>query len=97
MIGLPPQTRVKGVGRQQQQRHKEHSGKNNEERRREKHETDIIYIYAKLSGIDLIERFSLYSHQNKIFGCKIKMRQGNVYNNNNYYNNNNIHYLYSAL
>ena len=43
--------------------------------------TAIIYMYAKLSGIDLIERFSLYSDQNQIFECKKKMRQGNVNNN----------------
>ena len=39
----------------------------------------MVYIYAKLSGIDL--RFSLYSDQNQIFECKIKMKQGNVNNN----------------
>ena len=32
-------------------------------------------------GIDLIERFCLYSDQNQIFECKIKMKHGNVNNN----------------
>ena len=36
-------------------REEEHSEKNNEERKREKHEAVIMYIYANLSGIDLIE------------------------------------------
>ena len=37
------------------ERHKEHNERNNEERKRENPEAAIIYIYAKLSGIDLIE------------------------------------------
>ena len=44
----------------------------------------IIYIYAKLSGMDLIVKFSLYSDQNHIFECKNKMRQRNVNNNELY-------------
>ena len=40
-----------------------------------------MYIYAKLSGIDLIERFSLNSDQNQIFESKIKLKKGNVNNN----------------
>ena len=60
---------------------KKHSEKNNEERKRDKPEAAIIYIYAKLSGICLIEKFSLYSDQNQIFECKIKFKQGNVNNN----------------
>ena len=43
------------------ERHKKHSKKNNEERKRDKPEAAIVYLYAKLSGIDLIEQFSLYS------------------------------------
>ena len=46
------------------ERHKEHSENNNEERKRDNPEAAIVYIYAKLSGIDLIEMFSLYSDQN---------------------------------
>ena len=46
-----------------------------EERNRENPRQPKICIYAKLSGIDLIEQFSLYSDQNQIFECKIKMRQ----------------------
>ena len=53
----------------------------NEERKRDKREAAIVYIYAKLSGIDLIEGFSLYSDRNQIFECKIQMKQGNVNNN----------------
>ena len=49
-----------------------------EERNRKKTRQPKIYIYAKLSGIDLIEKFSLYSDQNQIFECKIKMRQRHV-------------------
>ena len=63
------------------ERHKKHSEKNHEERKRDKPEAVIVYMYAKLSGIDLIEKFSLYSFQNQIFKCKIKMKQGNVNNN----------------
>ena len=55
------------------ERHKEPREKNNEERKPEKNETAIVYIYAKLCGIDLIEKFHLYSDQNQIFECKIKM------------------------
>ena len=50
-----------------------------EERNRENPRQPKIYIYVKLSGIDLIERFSLYSDQNQIFECKIKMRQRHVH------------------
>ena len=50
-------------------------------RNRVKTEAAIVHICAKLSGMDLIERFSLYSDQNQIFQCKIKMKQGNVNNN----------------
>ena len=49
-----------------------------EERNRENPRQPKIYIYAKLSVIDLIEKFSLYSDQNQIFECKIKMRQRHV-------------------
>ena len=49
-----------------------------EERNRENPRQPKLYIYAKLSGIDLIEQFSLYSDQNQIFECKIKMRQRHV-------------------
>ena len=56
------------------ERHKKHSEKNNEESKRDKPEA------AKLSGIDLIEKFSLYSDQNQIFESKIKMKHGNVNN-----------------
>ena len=44
----------------------------------------IILIYDKLSGINLMEKCSLYSDQNQLFQCKIKMRQENV-NNNEFY------------
>ena len=37
------------------ERRKKHSAKNNEERKRDKPDAAIVYIYAKLSGIDLIE------------------------------------------
>ena len=47
-----------------------------EEGNRENPRQPKIYMYAKLSGIDLIEQ--LYSDQNKIFECKIKMRQRHV-------------------
>ena len=63
------------------ERHKQHSENNNEERKRDKPEAAIVYRYVKLSGIDLIERFSLYSDQNKIFECKIQIKQGSVDNN----------------
>ena len=63
------------------ERYKEHSENNNEERKRDKPEAAIVYSYAKLSGIDLIERFSLYSDQNQIFECKIKIKQGRLDNN----------------
>ena len=33
------------------------------------------------SGIDLIEKFSLYSDQNQIFECKIQIKQGSIDNN----------------
>ena len=36
------------------ERHKTHSEKNNEERKRDKPEAAMVYIYAKLSGIDLM-------------------------------------------
>ena len=63
------------------ERHKEHSENNNEERKRDNPEAAIVYSYSKLSGIDLIEQFSLYSDQNQIFECKIQNKQGNVDNN----------------
>ena len=63
------------------ERHKEHSGNNNEERKRDKPEAAIVYRYVKLSGMDLIEQFSLYSDQNQIFECKIQIKQGSVDNN----------------
>ena len=63
------------------ERHKEHSENNNEERKRYKPEAAIVYSYAKLSGIDLIEQFSLYLDQNQIFECKIKIKQGSLDNN----------------
>ena len=49
------------------ERHKEHSENNNEERKRDKPEAAIVYSYAKLSGIYLIEKFSLYSEQTQTF------------------------------
>ena len=49
------------------ERHKEHSENNNEERKRDKPEAAIVYSYAKLSGIYLIEQFSLYSDQTQTF------------------------------
>ena len=61
--------------------HKEHSENNNEERKRDKPEAAIVYRYVKLSGMDLIEKFSLYSVQNQIFECKIQIKQGSVDNN----------------
>ena len=63
------------------ERHKEHSENNNEERKRDKPEAAIVYRYVKLSGMDLIEQFSLYSDQNQIFECKIQIKQGSVDNN----------------
>ena len=45
------------------ERHKKHSQENNKERKRDKPEASIVYIYAKLSGIDLIEKFSLYDQK----------------------------------
>ena len=51
------------------------------ERERAKPKAAIVYSYAKLFGIYLIEKFSLYSDQNQIFECKIKIKQGNVDNN----------------
>ena len=58
------------------ERHKKHSEQNNEERKRDKPEAAIVYIFAKLSGMDLIGKFSLYSYQNQIFECKIKNKAG---------------------
>ena len=49
--------------------------------RKERQTRGSLYISAKLSGIDLIERFSLYSDQNQIVECKIKMKQWKVNNN----------------
>ena len=63
------------------ERHTEHSENNNEERKRDKLEAAIVYSYVKLSGIDLIARFSLYSDQNQISECKIQIKQGSVDNN----------------
>ena len=63
------------------ERHKEHSENNNEERKRDKPEAAIVYRYVKLSGMDLIEWFSLYSDQNQIFECKIQIKQGSVDDN----------------
>ena len=63
------------------ERHKEHSENNNEERKRDKPEAAIVYSYAELSGIDQIEKFSLYSDQNQIFECKKKIKQGSLDNN----------------
>ena len=63
------------------ERHKEHSENTNEERKRNKPEAAIVYRYVKLSGMDLIEKFSLYSDQNQIFECKIQIKQGSVDNN----------------
>ena len=60
------------------ERHKEHSENNNEERKRDNPEAAIAFSYVKLSGIDLIEKFRLYSGQNQIFECKIQIKQGNV-------------------
>ena len=51
------------------------------ERERDKLEAAIVYSYVKLSGMDLIEQFSLYSDQNQIFECKIQIKQGSVDNN----------------
>ena len=62
------------------ERHKEHSENNNEEIKIDKPEAAIVYSYAKLSGVYLIEEFSLYSYQNQIFECKIKNKQGHVNN-----------------
>ena len=63
------------------ERHKEHRENNNEERKKDKPEAAIVYRYVKLSGIDQIERFSLYSDQKQIFECKIQIKQGSVDNN----------------
>ena len=63
------------------ERHKEHSENNNEERKRDKPEAAILHRYVKLSGMELIEQFSLYSDQNQIFECKIQIKQGSVDNN----------------
>ena len=49
------------------ERHKEHSENNNEERKRDKPEAAIVYSYAKLSRIYLIEQFSLYSDHTQTF------------------------------
>ena len=47
-----------------------------EERNRENLRQPIIYIFAKLFGIDLIEQFRLYSDQNLRIFHNVKKHKG---------------------